>query len=142
MTRRAVSFRIPAVLSRLPAAQAFARNEAKRHRAADGILDRLALVCEELFTNVARHAYPNGTGDVELACQTGRDGAGNSYFCIHVRDWGPPFNPLLAPAPDLSADLDERPEGGLGVLLVKRMADDCRYTRRDGANEFRACFKV
>ncbi|WP_316897791.1 ATP-binding protein [Pseudodesulfovibrio indicus] len=142
MTRRAVTFRIKATLSRLPAAQAFARNEIQRHCVTDAILNRLELVCEELFANVANHAYPDGTGEVELSCVTGRDGAGNSYFCLRVRDWGLPFNPLSAPAPDLEADLDGRPEGGLGVLLVKRMADNCHYRREDGANEFRACFKI
>lgn len=39
------------------------------------------------------------------------------------------YNPLLAPEPDLTADIDERAIGGLGIHFVRKLADEVRYER-------------
>jgi serine/threonine-protein kinase RsbW len=53
---------------------------------------------------------------------------------LTVEDDGPPFDPLSLPAPDLSASLDGRPVGGLGVFLVRKVMDAVRYQRREASN--------
>ncbi len=40
----------------------------------------------------------------------------------------------MTPAPDLNRPLEERPVGGLGIHLVRQLAEDCRYDRVDGRN--------
>ena len=45
-----------------------------------------------------------------------------------------PFDPTVASDPDLAADLKDRPIGGLGIFLVKRIMDDVSYTWEDGKN--------
>lgn len=55
-------------------------------------------------------------------------------FCLILRDWGEAFNPLSKEAPDLEAGLDERQPGGLGIFLVRELADHCSYRRHGDAN--------
>ncbi|MFZ2197776.1 MAG: ATP-binding protein, partial [Thermodesulfovibrionales bacterium] len=53
-------------------------------------------------------------------------------FVIEVTDWGAPFDATALPDPNLT--LEERPVGGLGIYLIKKMTDEMRYTRQDGQN--------
>ncbi|MUM77856.1 ATP-binding protein [Pseudodesulfovibrio sp. F-1] len=100
-------------------------------------LPRLDLALEEVLVNVARHAYGGAPGTFEIECKV-RDG----LFCCLIRDRGTPFDPLAAPPPDTGADMDQRAVGGLGIFLVTTMADHCRYTRADNANELTICFAL
>ncbi|PPV05495.1 hypothetical protein XBLMG947_3436 [Xanthomonas bromi] len=51
---------------------------------------------------------------------------------LELHDPGHAFDPRTIPAPDLAAELDQRPIGGLGLFLVHQFADHIDY-RRDGA---------
>ena len=48
---------------------------------------------------------------------------------LTVLDTGPPFNPLTAPPPDLSDDIDQRRMGGMGLHLVRSYCDRMHYVR-------------
>lgn len=100
-------------------------------------LPRLDLVLEEILVNVANHAYGGRQGTFEVECAV-RDG----QFCCLIRDWGAPFDPLAASAPDTGTTMEQRPVGGLGILLVTTMSDHCRYARTDEANELTVCFAL
>lgn len=89
------------------------------------------LCVEELLVNIINHGYGGSLAadvevDVEVSPQALR---------IEISDGAPPFDPTKdAVAPDLEADLDERPIGGLGVHLVKQLTDEMSYRRADGRN--------
>ena len=51
-----------------------------------------------------------------------------------VDDDGAPFDPLQAPEPDTSRPVEERPVGGLGILIVRRLMDEITYHRAGGRN--------
>lgn len=53
---------------------------------------------------------------------------------LTVIDDGRAFDPLAAPPPNLSTDVRERPIGGLGLHMLREMADEIVYKRRDGTN--------
>jgi anti-sigma regulatory factor (Ser/Thr protein kinase) len=57
-----------------------------------------------------------------------------SDFRIEVQDDGLPFNPLEHPLPDLSAPLEKRPIGGLGIHMMRKSVDRIEYRRADGKN--------
>ena len=95
------------------------------------------LAVEEALMNVCLHAYGGGGG--ELSVRAGRTGEG---FVVEVEDAGPPFDPTSAPMPDTSAPLEERPVGGLGVLLVRRVTDLVRWRREDGRNVLTLVFSA
>jgi anti-sigma regulatory factor (Ser/Thr protein kinase) len=93
---------------------------------------------DEVLANVVHHAL-EGRGassvvDVELAL----DADAQPPECeVVVCDDGPAFDPLLSEAPDTSLGVDERPIGGLGIALVRRLMDEVQYERRDGRNRLR-----
>jgi serine/threonine-protein kinase RsbW len=93
-------------------------------------LDKLNLVLEELFVNIARYAYQPGGGDVEVAYAPG----GPGLLLVQISDQGRVFNPLENQEPDLSGELKDRPVGGLGLFLVRRLADSITYRREQGRN--------
>ena len=118
-----------AELVRLEAfAEAFARNCAL----ADDERSRLLVILEELFTNVVEHAYEGvqfaaGSVAVTLGWKHGR-------LTIDFVDDGPPFDPLAHSAPDLDAPPEQRPIGGLGILIVRALVDEARYWREGRRN--------
>ena len=56
---------------------------------------------------------------------------------LEFRDQGPAFDPLSGPAPDLDAPLEQRPVGGLGLVLVRALVEDARYLREGPFNVLR-----
>jgi anti-sigma regulatory factor (Ser/Thr protein kinase) len=88
---------------------------------------RFNLALEEVLTNVIAYAFPAGERhaiDVRIAW---RDGTLHAT----VSDDGVAFNPLARPAPDLQAPIEQRQVGGLGIHLLRTLAETADY-RRDG----------
>jgi serine/threonine-protein kinase RsbW len=56
---------------------------------------------------------------------------------VVVADDGPEFDPLSAAEPDTTLGVEDRPIGGLGIALVRRLMDEVAYERRDGRNRLR-----
>src|SRR5580700_7864268 len=122
---------LPARIDQLGACFAFLHEGSQL--AQFGIEDaaRLDLLLEELFMNVARHAYPPGQeGSVEVAWAVPRPGE----LCVQISDWGSRFNPLDRSPHDFSRNLAERPLGGMGIFLIKTIADSLEYQWKEGRN--------
>jgi serine/threonine-protein kinase RsbW len=100
----------------------------------------VSLALEEVLSNVLRHSRLDGRScQIKVVFAIYPDG-----FEFEVSDSAPPYNPLLQPDPDVNAPLDQRERGGLGVFLVKRLADEVSYDRRDERNclRFRKSFPL
>ena len=83
----------------------------------------MRLTIEEIATNIIKYGYsgdPAGPIQVECWCEHGE-------LHVVIRDRGTPFDPHSAPAPDLVADLAQRKIGGLGLFLVRELADELIY---------------
>jgi serine/threonine-protein kinase RsbW len=88
----------------------------------------LHLIVEEACINVITHAYPVGAPgplSVQVEAKTCK---GRPMMQITVEDQGRPFNPLALPQPDCSLPVEDRPIGGLGVMLIRRLSDVQHYT--------------
>ena len=122
--------RVKASLAHLEKLVDFVISLARRHGVPEEKVADLHLAVDEACTNVIRYAYPPGReGDLEVSC---RPAAGR--FTVAIRDWGKPFDPLSVPPPDLSLDLDRRPEGGLGIFFIRKSADELSYRCEEGSN--------
>lgn len=90
----------------------------------------LNLALEEAVTNVVMYAYPKGTyGYIELSCSC-EDGVLKFILC----DSGTPFDPTKKPEVDISAGVEERSIGGLGIHLVRQIMSSVSYEYKDGYN--------
>ena len=90
----------------------------------------LNLALEEAVTNVILYAYPKGTDglvDIEAILKD------HSLEFI-ITDSGVPFDPTAAPEADITLSADERPIGGLGIFMVRKLMDEVHYQRLDGKN--------
>lgn len=106
-----------------------------------GRLDRIKIAVEELLMNVFHYAYESeNSGQARISCRLAHlDGA--LFFCVRVCDWGRPYNPFAeAPAPDLGASLAERPIGGLGLHIVKKVTVHHVYSRMQDMNDVELFF--
>ena len=89
------------------------------------------LVFEEVVLNTIRHGYhDNGAGRaIEISIQGRPDS-----IVLTFEDDAPPFDPRERPAPVLPKSLDTAREGGLGLLLVRKLARDVQYERTSDHN--------
>ena len=53
---------------------------------------------------------------------------------LELRDDGPAFDPLAKPAPPLDRSLDDTPIGGLGLHLMRSLAQRITYDRQGSVN--------
>ena len=94
------------------------------------LLFRANLILEELGLNIINYGYDDGVHEIEIVLNSEPD-----QLCIEITDDGKAFDPTEdAPDPSLTAPLEERPIGGVGVHLVRTMVDEFRYKREDGKN--------
>ena len=88
------------------------------------------LAVEEAVVNVMNYAYPIGTkGQINVAAQ----GTEKSVKFI-ITDEGKAFDPTQAHEADTTLSAEDRPIGGLGILLVQQLMDSINYERIDGKN--------
>ena len=130
--------KLPASLDSLEPFRLFVQGKAGELGVSSEFQNNVELVLEEVLVNVVRYAYPEeGEGSVEVGCGV----VDGQMFCIRIRDSGRPFNPLLQPDPDLSRSILDKPVGGLGIFLVRQIADSVGYERVDGYNQLTCCLK-
>ncbi len=93
---------------------------------------RFALeVClEEMVTNVIKYAHDDG-GIHSVSIRLSRSG---ENLTIVIEDDGSAFDPTQSPEVDLTLSLEDRPIGGLGLHMVKKMMDSLVYERVDAKN--------
>ena len=91
---------------------------------------KLNLAIEEAVVNIINYAYPEGTkGFVNI------DASSNDVrLKFVITDEGTPFDPTTRKEVDTTLPVEERPIGGLGILLVRKLMDSINYERIDGKN--------
>jgi anti-sigma regulatory factor (Ser/Thr protein kinase) len=89
----------------------------------------LSLALEEAFVNIAHYAYEGRPGKVKIGLRFEPD-----RVLIILKDNGMAFDPLSMDDPDISAGVEERKIGGLGIYMIKKSTDLCTYERVDGYN--------
>ena len=124
---------VPADAAQLTALNQFLRDFWAAAALAPLKMQTFELALEEIFMNIVVYgAQPGSTPLVEVSL----DWAAESVT-MTVEDDGPTFDPLSLPPPDVMASLRDRPVGGLGVFLVRRMMDTVSYARIAGRNQLR-----
>ena len=86
---------------------------------------------DELFANIAHYAYNPTTGYATVRVDVKNDPLAVEISFV---DNGVPYDPLARQDPDTTLSIDDRPIGGLGILIVKKSMDAVNYEYKDGKN--------
>ncbi len=91
------------------------------------------LAIEELVTNCIHYGYDD-TAEHTIRIEFGVE---NGVLTMEVIDDGHQFDPVNAPEPDFALELEDRPVGGLGIHMLRKLADEMAYELVDGKNRVR-----
>ncbi|MDD4771829.1 MAG: ATP-binding protein [Bacteroidales bacterium] len=98
-----------------------------------GCMLPINLVLEEALSNVIFYAYEEGSSqeihiNVEYVAPR---------LVITIKDTGKPFDPTQKEDPNLNLPVEERPIGGLGIFLMRKIMDEISYERLGKENILR-----
>ena len=111
------------------------------HRIAPEVRNDLQLIAEEVVCNAMDYGLdedmrgPQHLIVVDIARQENR-------LHVEFRDTGKPFDPLSQPVPELEACILDRPLGGLGVHLIRAIAEAVSYERDEPYNILRVVLRA
>ena len=98
--------------------------------------NKLDMCAEEIYANISFYAYPPKTGAVCVSLEKTDDSV-----TMKFKDSGVAYNPLEKPDPNIDLPPEQRPIGGLGIYMVKNMADNVEYHRIENENILTIMFK-
>ena len=117
-------------IQQVPELKSFVKSVAKQLNLESTLTSQLMLAVEEAVVNVMSYAYPIGTqGDITVAAR-----ATDQSLSFIISDEGKAFDPTLRNTADITLSVEDRPIGGLGILLVQQLMDTINYERIDGKN--------
>lgn len=113
-------------LSSLEELSRFVAEFLSRHGLAPSNAYDIDLILEELFTNVLKYSSGSDTVAVQLQSEGPTITISLSEF-----DVAKAYDITRSPDPDLSRPIAERKVGGLGIHMVRQLADTIRYEYKD-----------
>ena len=108
----------------------FVKDMCRQYSIPENIVNDIDVSADEIGTNIITYAFP-------------QDEVHNFYVYFHFEasevvftfeDDGIPFDPTQRTDTHLDLPPDERPAGGLGIMMVKSLMDKVEYERRDDKN--------
>src|SRR5690349_18076703 len=104
-----------------------------RHRWPIEVLHEIELVIEEWVTNIISYAFDDAAEhQIAFLLEAYPD-----HVEIQTQDDGKPFDPLSLPHPDFTLPVEQRPIGGLGIYMIRKLTDEAHYSREGSQNFFR-----
>jgi serine/threonine-protein kinase RsbW len=128
---RTVRLRIPARAEYIALARLALSGLAEIASLTEEQLADLKLALTEAVSNSVRHAYPGGSGFVSVAYEVSGRALG-----IEVVDDGAGFDPQRPPP----LEGEELTEGGLGIAIIRTIADEFEIQSQPGARGSRLRF--
>lgn len=98
-------------------------------RVASSAVNDMSVALDEVVSNIVRHGGETARAHLVVI----RIGLAGGWFFAEVRDQGVPFDPVAYVAPE-SRDGKARSPGGLGLVFVRALMDEVRYTREGASN--------
>ena len=120
---------IPACIDNFAEVRAFTKDFCTEADVDSNLSYRLLLVLEELFSNTITHGYRGADGMVRIELKQVP-----GYICIRYEDTAPPFDPINAVSLDPAIAIANEQIGGMGLPLIRKMADSLTYERQEPWN--------
>jgi serine/threonine-protein kinase RsbW len=121
---RTVRLRVPARAEYIALARLALSGLADIVALSDELVADLKLALTEAVSNSVRHAYADGGGFVSIAYELSGDA-----LAVEVVDDGKGFDPESPPA----LEGEELTEGGLGIAIIRTIADEFELQSQPGA---------
>jgi len=93
------------------------------------LISDVQLATDEAVTNAILHGYDGKEGNVRVIAE-----ADDQEVTVIVEDTALAFDPVAFVSRDVSKDGDDRPVGGLGLILIRNVMDEVSYRREYGKN--------
>ena len=90
----------------------------------------IQMALDELLTNIVSYGYED-TDEHWIDVHFGID---DSALTVEIIDDSKPYNILERDDPDLSLSVEDKPIGGLGVFLIKKLMSSVDYYTKEGEN--------
>jgi len=119
--RRVVRLTIPARAEYITLCRLALTGLARLRPISEELVADLKLALTEATSNSVRHAYPQDGGCVEISYELSGD-----RLVIEVNDEGEGFDPS---EDGTLGDLENLTEGGLGIAIIRSIADEFSLTR-------------
>ena len=87
----------------------------------------LKVVADEIYSNIVHYSEAKAA---EILFRNDAE-----KILLVFEDDGNPYNPLEAEEPDITAGIEDRKIGGLGLFMVKKMAESVVYEYTAGKNQ-------
>jgi anti-sigma regulatory factor (Ser/Thr protein kinase) len=98
------------------------------------ITNRAQIVVDEIYSNIQLYS---GATIAQVFCQIYPE-----HMVLKFKDNGIRYNPLTSSDADVALPLEKREPGGLGILMVKKLASDLSYAYEDGYNILTVTIKI
>jgi serine/threonine-protein kinase RsbW len=93
-------------------------------------LYKIETAVDEACSNIIEHAYgQENKGNIEVSVIPAPD-----KITITLIDFGEPFNPKKIKNPNLTSNLDDRDNHGLGVYMMKQWMDVVKFEAESNRN--------
>lgn len=89
------------------------------------------IACEEIYVNISKYAYILEKGKVTVRCVY--DPQIKKVF-VEFTDSGIEFDPTKKESTNIKQKGIDRPVGGLGILMAKKLCDSMEYKRMNNKN--------
>lgn len=96
-----------------------------------GVAMNINLALEEAVVNVINYGYPQD----QLHEMTLRVSSSEQQLIFVLSDSGVSFDPTRVAEAEVTLPLEERPIGGLGIFLIRKIMNEVTYERIDGKNK-------
>jgi len=129
---------LTAEMGHLPSFREFAGQVCKLLHLNEQVCDPVKMIVDELCSNIILHGYEDTEkGDIRLTMEENKE-----HLVITLLDHGQAFDPKLLRDPPLDEDIHERKIGGLGVFLVRELAYQMDYERKNDNNRLTVRIKL
>lgn len=106
----------------------FAEKFLTEEECAPKLAHQMIIALDEIYSNIVKYSHAT---EIELTC-----GVADDMVYLTFSDNGIPYNPIEANEPDITLPMKERPIGGLGLHMVRKMMDYIDYKYEDDRNVF------
>ena len=102
----------------------------KENKLTEKTVHDIQMALDELLTNIVNYGYED-TDEHQIDIHFG---VNDDAVKVEIVDDSKPYNILEKDNPDISLSMEDKPIGGLGIFLIKKLMSNVDYYTKEGKN--------